>query len=477
MASIRINELSGNYPARTPAYMQPTSTPTPEPPTPPGPEPPSKPKVYGFHVDSSISDPSNAVTYVLDAIGMTPAGMGKDSFDYGSWADAFFMPKPCMLRYDGTVAYYLNPTDYTKKVDGSDSDVADTTFAGNAMMEWPLIWYKFVNDTEGTGGYFYVSNYQVDSDYVCHCNRDSADNIIPHFYTSIYNCNHLNGVMRSMSGQLVNNTNGFANTTMEQDVTYATNLNVGDDVEWYIDVYCDRQLINALLVLIGKSLNGQAIVGIGQTHNTPSSGTPTLIGRTGNLNDKGLFYGNLSARDYIKVFGMENWWGGMRRRIAGFNLLRLTDGTETVYQYVKLTYGTSDGSTGVGYNNSDADIIASTYLSKQFVVNPRDNMLIKRLEFDDLGYTIGSIETPFDGSLYYCDIIACNIPSTSSSSYTVLPYTTYTVSRTDESLAYLNMMGPFSGYFNENKDSIGVSTLKKLTSTGLSCKPLASRFG
>ena len=26
-----------------------------------------------------------------------------------------FMPKPCMLNYDGTVAYYLNPMDYSKR--------------------------------------------------------------------------------------------------------------------------------------------------------------------------------------------------------------------------------------------------------------------------------------------------------------------------------------------------------------------------
>lgn len=44
---------------------------------------------YGYHVDSSISDPSNAVTYVADAVGMTPAKMDTSSFSYGSWEMRF----------------------------------------------------------------------------------------------------------------------------------------------------------------------------------------------------------------------------------------------------------------------------------------------------------------------------------------------------------------------------------------------------
>ena len=91
----------------------------------------NRPTVYGWHVDPSISDPAQAVTYLADAVGKTPAAMGASSFSYGDWADAFFMPRPCMLRSDGTVAYYLDPNDYTKKADGSSSDVANDNFDGN----------------------------------------------------------------------------------------------------------------------------------------------------------------------------------------------------------------------------------------------------------------------------------------------------------------------------------------------------------
>lgn len=73
--------------------------------------------VYGFHINSKNSDPYGAVTYLRDAVGMTPVHMdyANDTFDWGSWGDAFFLPRPCMLKYDGTFDYYLDENDYTKK--------------------------------------------------------------------------------------------------------------------------------------------------------------------------------------------------------------------------------------------------------------------------------------------------------------------------------------------------------------------------
>ena len=94
--------------------------------------------VYGFHINGSESNPDSMVTYIEDAVGMIPAYMdfSAGTFNYGSWQNAFFMPKPCMVKYDGTVDYYLNPNDYTKKADGTASDIANTAYEGNAMMEW-----------------------------------------------------------------------------------------------------------------------------------------------------------------------------------------------------------------------------------------------------------------------------------------------------------------------------------------------------
>ena len=74
------------------------------------------------------------MTYLEDAREMFPASMRSTTFDYGSWKNAFFMPKPCMLKSNGKVDYYLDPNDYTKKLNGTASDISNPNYDGNAMM-------------------------------------------------------------------------------------------------------------------------------------------------------------------------------------------------------------------------------------------------------------------------------------------------------------------------------------------------------
>lgn len=93
--------------------------------------------IYAFHADGALTDPATIVTYLENAEGMTSAYMNYASgtFDYGDWKDAFFMPKPCMLKQAGIVDYYLNPDEYALKADGGASDITNTAYGGNAMME------------------------------------------------------------------------------------------------------------------------------------------------------------------------------------------------------------------------------------------------------------------------------------------------------------------------------------------------------
>lgn len=305
------------------------------------------PNFYGWHIDPNISDPAQAVTYLGNAIGKTPAAMGASSFSYGDWENAFFMPKPCMLRSDGTVAYYLDPNDYTKKADGTASDVANASFDGNAMMEWPLIWYKFEAGAAEGEGYFYCSDQQVDSSYKCWCNYDAKDNIIPHFYTAIYNGTIINNKMRSLSGLDLRSNGGTNHTgTQERTAALANNVNSETDVspEWFTCVWSDYTLISALIILIGKSLDVQHVFGLGLTTGDSSASSGEYV--TGTANTGGLFTGSTTS-SYIpvKVFGIENWWGCNWRRIAGMS-------SSNILAY-KLTYGTADESAAIGYSELD----------------------------------------------------------------------------------------------------------------------------
>lgn len=341
--------------------------------------------VYGWHIDPNISDSSTAVTYLEDAVGMTPAAMGASTFDYGSWENAFFMPKPCMVRSNGEVAYYLDPNDYSKKADGTPSDVANPDFDGNAMMEWGKIWYKFAGGEADGEGYFYVSNEQVDDSYHCWCNYDSKDNITDHFYTAIYNGTGT-AKLRSISGVALTPAKGNGKTTLTQEVAGATANNTTADVEWYIDVWADRLLINALLVLMGKSLNTQAVFGRGLDTGNPAVKEAYI---TGTLNDKGLFWGvTADGNSAVKVFGMENWWGCCWRRTAGcISVNRALK--------IKLTYGTADGSTTVGYNQT-----GNGYISNGTI--PSLDNYARAMTYNQYGYMTSNV-TGGSSSTYYAD--------------------------------------------------------------------------
>lgn len=533
-----------------------------------------KSNIYGWYVNPSISDSYTSVCYIEDAVGKRPASMDSvnDVFDYGDWQNSFFLPKPCMLKSDGSVDYYLDVDDYTKKIDGTVSDISDSTYDGNAMVEWSTIYYKFetledkgykqveyiqsngtqyiVTDitglnaitdtiecemsfgalnqlstsvalfgsgikvdgdwfafgvmgwaydsntstrnntflffpnyaTDGTSsyvkrmnvmtnndyssklllslktpvatiknmnnnttyspvivtewdatslppvdlvqtgrftvfgaeyydngtttynlcrrvtscysvriyrnnnlihnlipverqsdnelglydtitdkfytnastgtfikgnyitenhGWFYCSDIKVDDSYNCWNNYDCYNNIIPHFYTPIYNTTISSNKMRSLSGITLTTANGSGTTTGRLELDSALANNTTPDIEWYSGVWSDRVLISALMVLISKNLNNQAVFGNGIS---TQSAKESYV--TGTLNDKGLFYGSLT--DYttaVKIFGMENFYGCVGQRTAGLV------GTGTGYAY-KLTYGQADGSDIDTYNEN-----------------------------------------------------------------------------------------------------------------------------
>lgn len=305
-----------------------------------------KSHIYAFHIDGSESDPSAKVTYLEDAKNMVPAHMdyATGKFDYGSWKNVFFMPRPCMVLQEGIVDYYLDPDDYTKKEDGTASDIADTSYAGNAMMEWgqnrKKIWYKVVPDANDvTSGTVYIADDQMDSGYHAWSFINNQGELVDHFYTAIYNGSSVNDgsddVMRSMSGLAITQS---LSGTVERDMCLANNK--GSEVLWYTEVIADRILINFLLILMGKSTDTQTVFGRGL-----DSGSQTALDayRTGALNDKGLFFGYNDGNHGVKVFGMENWWGAQWRRTAGY----IKNGSD---QLIKLTYGQQDGSTVDGYN-------------------------------------------------------------------------------------------------------------------------------
>ena len=357
--------------------------------------------VYGFHVNGNESNPAAMVTYLKDAVGMTPAKMNYTAgyFNYGSWKDAFFMPRPCMLKYDGTVDYYLDPDDYSKKEDGTASDVANTSYGGNAMMEWgqngKKIWIKVIPDTDSKSGTVYIADHQVDSTYHAWSFINNQGVLVDHFYTPIYNGAMVDTKLRSISG--LDYTYLDSALTATAEVTAAKANNPGTDVMWNTEVFADIQLINFLLILIGKNMDTATTFGEGRRGQSSSASNMLA---TGTMDTKGLFWGSNATTYGVKVFGMENWWGNQWRRYAGHICV---SGVEKV----KLTYGTKDGSTATAYNTDDTG-----YLKTGLTAHTGSSGgYCSKMRFSAYGMT--SEAASGTSSTYYCDGLWFNDSATS----------------------------------------------------------------
>ena len=307
------------------------------------------PEVYAFQINGSTVTPFDS-PYGCDNLNFTPAKMNFSTgkFNYGSWTkNEFFFPKPCVLNYDGTVAYYLNPDNYAQKADGTSATIG-TSCPGNVMVEFPTVWFKRwrVNSTN----YCVISNKKLDKDFKAYAHMDINGGVADKIYISAYDGSYVSGKLRSVSGISANNTGAISTAnyicnyrTRQQEVDLAKANNVRTDCEgWNVWHKAERHMINDLLILLGMSLNTQAIFGRGRDTGY-SSTTSTGIVATGSMNTKGLFWGENAGAAGVKVFGIENWWGNLWKNILGW----INDNGQ---QKVKLTFDRSDGSLVRGYN-------------------------------------------------------------------------------------------------------------------------------
>lgn len=309
--------------------------------------------VFTYQINQSNSDPATRVTpfvseYGCDNLNYTSAKMDYDNdvFDYGSWASAFFMPKPCQLKPDITVDYYLNQDDYSKKVDGTDDpNYRSTTTDDNVMLEFPTIYFK--RYTDGDYRKCIISDKKLDNDFHAYAHYDKNGKVRNVKYIAAYDACNIGSKARSISGQF---PSASLNRQQEIDIAAANNPSTLDSslegwTPWHL---ADWMMIQDLLVLMGMNTNTQEVYGQGNingynSHPANSNGYGQLA--SGYCDKKGLFWGSRTTNIPVKVFGIENFWGSIWKNILGF----ITSGPSA---FLKMTYGTEDGSTGTGFNTN-----------------------------------------------------------------------------------------------------------------------------
>ena len=291
--------------------------------------------------------------YAEGAEGLTPAhvNLSTGAFDYGSFGDFWFVTenKPYMVKYDGTADYELDPNDYTKKLDGTASDVSNLSYDGNAMAKIPLVYLKQWEDSNYE--YCNICNIQLNEDYKAYAHMRSDGTIMDYIWLSCFE-----SAMNSSKARSIKGLTPMVSQTGTNEITYSR----ANGSLWYARSWSQRNLINMLLILMSRSDNFQASFGYGY-YTGGSSSSPNYLA-TGYGSAKGQFYGTNATRDVVKVFHIENWWGNIWERIAG---LMYVSGTIRTKMYP--TYNT-DGSgytnTGVSMSGTNGGYVSTTKMTE-----------------------------------------------------------------------------------------------------------------
>lgn len=334
-------------------------------------------KLYGYRINKSDSNPETRVSYMYDAVGMTPARMNytTGTFNYGSWSNAWFVAenKPCALNYNGTVDYYLDPTDYTKKADGTASDLfvllteepsdwatkymeyftkdenddfvfvtgesaptfaADTyytnsAYTGNFMVQIPTVWFKRWEDENYE--YVAISDKQISPDFYADAHDNGEGDINDVIYLPMFKGVTIDGKLRSIAGAAVEGS-----TSGSEEKARAEANGAG----WQLWDWSKHELISDLLTLISRTSNSQAAFGQGDT-NTYVNDASQNYGMLNTGQHKvdgewvmyggGQFWGASDDKHHVKVFHIEDFWGNRWDRCLGLNLVNM----EYVYKLVR----------------------------------------------------------------------------------------------------------------------------------------------
>lgn len=327
---------------------------------------PVKPVIYGIDINEDNSDPNSAVTYTNDAVGFTPLYCGNGTLNYGSWANTFIIKdnKPCVFK-DGVRQYYLNPNDYTKKEDGSASDITSGS-AGDVMAEFKKCYYKLWK--EGNIVKFRVANYKVDNTYCCNAflSEDGKATEKDYMYISTYEGYSDGTKLRSLSGKTISTT---------LNVTSCRNLSTKHGSGYQQLTLSKWTFLIMIMTMVIKHLNHQLRIG---TNRYNAGTTSVAYLTTGTMNTKGQFWGDQSTSNGIKAFHVENVYG---------NRSIYLDGLNNQYNTTKYKVTGPYSNDHVGYTDGFANIDLG-YVSKMYCSN--NNGIVAQL-------CEGSATT------YYCD--------------------------------------------------------------------------
>lgn len=173
--------------------------------------------------------------------------------------------KGCLLNADGTVNYYLDPNDWSKKADGTASDLSGAD--GNVMIEIPTFYRKVDNPSSGVyqhkislspvSGFQKIDKFYIGA-YKATVNRTGTTKM----WSIQNNDAEYRGGNNNASLDLLDNTQlgkPATLTSLTDFRSYARNI-VADEYKWNVITWKHSMLLYELFFIEYATLNSQKAV-------------------------------------------------------------------------------------------------------------------------------------------------------------------------------------------------------------------------
>lgn len=209
--------------------------------------------------------------------------------------------KRCVLKDDGTVNYYLDPYNSTKKADGTPAVLTGAN--GNVMVEVPKFWYK--HELNGNEHQWWVSDKPL-AGYLVHpwfleggVERDFR-------YYRAYAGTVVSGKLRSISG---------ATPTRSQTIATFRTQARANGTGWNM---CSWNAVNAIQILFLTeycTFNSQSVLGTGNDNSTNYGMTTGQSNSIGNASS-----GPSNNNTWMSYRGIENFYADIWEFVDGINV-------------------------------------------------------------------------------------------------------------------------------------------------------------
>ena len=210
------------------------------------------------------------------------------------------MMKRCVLNEDGSVNYYLHPTNSNFKEDGSPSNL--TGADGNVMVQIPKFYVKYTMD--GTLRKQEVS-LTADVGFVVHPAFIKGGVAVPFRYAPAYRGILMGGKLRSVSG---------VNPTTNRSISQFRADSIANGVGWHLNDWHLYNAIRTLCTIEIGTLNTQDVLGAGNS--TGSNYTRA----TGVSNAIGNGSSNTSIAGWMSYRGIEDYYASSWQFMDGINI-------------------------------------------------------------------------------------------------------------------------------------------------------------